>query len=166
MDRWSQSIGDALAQQHGGVALYPSDGPPYAPFQQWAARAEPLQPSPLMLRIHPQWGLWHAYRFALALPQLDMADAASLAASSTTLPADPDICRSCAGQPCLHACPVDAFRAGAFDVVACATHLQGPTGDDCMHDGCRARRACPVAPALQYTPDHAGFHMQAFARRH
>ncbi|MEO7937106.1 MAG: hypothetical protein ABIR55_00630, partial [Burkholderiaceae bacterium] len=109
MDRWSQSIGDALAQQHGGVALYPSDGPPYAPFQQWAARAEPLQPSPLMLRIHPQWGLWHAYRFALALPQLDMADAASLAASSTTLPADPHICRSCAGQPCLHACPVDAF---------------------------------------------------------
>ena len=47
LDRWSKSIGDALAQAHGGVAVYPSDGPPYAPFQQWARRAEPqLQASP------------------------------------------------------------------------------------------------------------------------
>lgn len=165
MDRWSQSIGDALAQLHGGVALYPSDGPPYAPFQQWADRAEPLQPSPLLLRMHPQWGLWHAYRFALLLPQLNAPDAAALLAAAAAPSVDPDICRSCDGQPCLHACPVDAFRAGGYDVSACASHLQGPAGADCLQRGCLARRACPVATALRYAPAHAAFHMQAFVRR-
>ncbi|MCZ4315391.1 hypothetical protein O4H66_18450 [Comamonadaceae bacterium G21597-S1] len=33
-DRWSKSIGDALAHAYGCVTVYPSDGPPYAPFQQ------------------------------------------------------------------------------------------------------------------------------------
>ncbi len=164
MDRWSQSIGDALAQQYGGVAVYPSDGPPYAPFQQWATRAEPLQPSPLLLRMHPSWGLWHAYRFALLLPELSVGDAGTLLAAAAPS-VDPDICRNCDGQPCLQACPVDAFRAGAYDVGACASHLHGPTGADCMQDGCLARRACPVAPALRYAPAHAAFHMQAFIRR-
>ena len=42
LDRWSKAIGNDLARQLGGVAVYPSDGPPYAPFQQWARRAEPL----------------------------------------------------------------------------------------------------------------------------
>ena len=78
LDRWSEHIGDALARECGGRAIYPSDGPPYAPFQQWARRAEPLATSPLMLQIHPQYGLWHAYRFALALPVLDAQDAAAL----------------------------------------------------------------------------------------
>ena len=164
MDRWSQSIGDALASQHGGVAVYPSDGPPYAPFQQWANRAEPLQPSPLLLRMHPQWGLWHAYRFALLLPALGEPDAPALLAGGA-LSVDPNICLSCDRQPCLHACPVDAFRAGAYDVGACADHLHGPAGADCMEGGCLARRACPVAPALRYAPAHAAFHMQAFVRR-
>lgn len=164
MDRWSESIGDALARQHGGVAVYPSDGPPYAPFQQWANRAEPLQPSPLLLRMHPQWGLWHAYRFALLLPALTAVDATALLAAAA-LPVEPDICLTCDGQPCLHACPVDAFRAGAYDVDACAHHLRGPTGADCMEGGCLARRACPVATALRYEPAHAAFHMQAFVRR-
>ena len=65
LDRWSHAIGSQLASQWGGVALFPFDGPPYHPFQQWAARAEPLQTSPLMLRIHPDFGLWHAYRFEI-----------------------------------------------------------------------------------------------------
>lgn len=164
MDRWSQSIGDALSRQHGGVAIYPSDGPPYAPFQQWANRAEPLQSSPLMLRMHPQWGLWHAYRFALLVPELSAADAAGLAAAVAPT-TDPDICRNCDGQPCLHACPVDAFRAHGYDVGACADHLHAPAGAQCMQGGCLARLACPVAPALRYAPAHAAFHMQAFIRR-
>jgi len=44
------------------------DGPPYHPFQQWADRAEALQPGEMLLRVRPAYGLWHAYRFALALP--------------------------------------------------------------------------------------------------
>lgn len=165
MDRWSQSIGDALAHAQGGVAVYPSDGPPYAPFQQWARRADPqLRTSPLRLQIHPRWGLWHALRFALVLPAVDAADARQLAAAMA--PPDTDLCLACDGQPCLQACPVHAFAPGSYDVPACADHLHRPQGRDCMQRGCLARRACPVAPQLRYEPAHAAFHMQAFAKRH
>ncbi len=166
MDRWSQSIGDALARVHGGVAVYPSDGPPYAPFQQWARRAEPLQSSPLLLQIHPQWGLWHAYRFALVLPGLLEADARDFSRAATPVAANAEICLSCDGQPCLSACPVTAFGNGSYAVDACAGHLHSAAGSDCMHKGCLARRACPIATALRYEPAHAAFHMAAFASRH
>lgn len=164
LDRWSKSIGDTLARAHGGAAVYPSDGPPYAPFQQWAARAEPLQPSVLLLQIHPRYGLWHAYRFALVLPHLSAADARGLAADAAQGAARSDICLSCDGQPCLKACPVAAFDRGAYAVSACADHLRRPAGQACMQGGCLARRACPVAPSLRYQPAHAAFHMQAFLR--
>lgn len=165
MDRWSKSIGDALAQAHGGVAIYPSDGPPYAPFQQWARRAEPqLQTSPLLLQIHPSWGLWHALRFALVLPAVGAADARELHVPQVASGAD--ICLACDGQPCLQACPVYAFTPGRYDVAACADHLHRPEGAQCMQHGCQARRACPVAAPLRYEPAHAAFHMQAFAQRH
>ena len=159
LDRWSQSIGDALARRLGGRALYPSDGPPYHPFQQWADRAEPLQPSVMMLRIHPEFGLWHAYRFALALPH---AFEAPTSAAATSL-ANTGLCATCDGQPCLGACPVEAYSASGFDLGACATHLHSGASRDCMHAGCLARRACPVGPQFRYEPEHAAFHMQAFA---
>jgi hypothetical protein len=163
LDRWSQSIGDELARQCAGRAIYPSDGPPFAPFQQWAGRAEPLATSPLMLQIHPQYGLWHAYRFALALPMLHAQDAAAMLQASTRRAND--LCLSCDGQPCLSACPVDAFTAKAYDVDRCAAHLHAPAGGDCMAAGCLARRACPVGTEYRYGPAHAGFHMAAFAVR-
>ena len=163
MDRWSKAIGDALAHQCAGVALYPSDGPPWYPFQRWAQRAEALQTSPLMLQIHPQFGLWHAYRFALLAPALLPHDRPALTAPR---PAATDLCLRCDGQPCLGACPVHAFSAGAYDGGSCAAFLHRPEGQDCMRSGCQARRACPVGTDFAYAPEHAAFHMAAFARRH
>lgn len=162
MDRWSKAIGDGLAQQCAGVALYPSDGPPWHPFQRWAQRAEPLQTSPLMLQIHPQFGLWHAYRFALVAPALLLHDRSALTAAA---PVAADLCLNCDGQPCLGACPVQAFSAGGYDVGSCAALLHRPGGRDCMRGGCQARRACPVGADFAYAPEHAAFHMAAFARR-
>lgn len=164
LDRWSQDIGDVLARECGGRAIYPSDGPPYAPFQQWARRAEPLGTSPLMLQIHPQYGLWHAYRFALALPVLDAEDADVIKRQQRVTAVD--LCLACADQPCLSACPVVAFVPGTYHVDRCAGHLQGDAGQDCMASGCLARRACPVGQALHYEPAHAAFHMRAFSDRH
>ena len=164
MDRWSKSIGERLAQQSGGLALYPSDGPPFYPFQQWAKRAGPVQTSPLMLQIHPEFGLWHAYRFAWALPDL-LADDARAITSGGAL-ARPDICLHCDGQPCLSACPVDAFTGVAYAVDRCSGHLHGPDGNTCMPVGCQARHACPVGADNRYIPDHAAFHMASFASRH
>lgn len=164
MDRWSKWIGDALASAAGGVALYPSDGPPYHPFQRWGQRSEPLQPTPLLLRIHPEFGLWHAYRFALVLPVLSIQDASGMAAAQQ--PGAPDICLRCDGQPCLHACPVQAFTGPAYQVDTCSAHLHRSDGRACMDNGCLARRACPVGADHRYQPEHAAFHMRAFANRH
>ena len=163
MDRWAKSIGNALAHTLGGLALYPSDGPPYYPFQQWAARAEPLRSSPLMLQIHPQYGLWHACRFALVLPVLASQDAAALAQTAAT--ANSDVCLQCDGQPCLSACPVEAFSTSGYAVDRCVRHLHGAAGDSCMPSGCLARLACPVGPQYRYAAPHAAFHMAAFLHR-
>jgi ferredoxin len=166
LDRWSRAIAEELAQHWGGLALFPFEGPPYWPFQQWAARAETLDTSPLMLRLHPTYGLWHAYRFALALPAVSPGDTSFLTASSGVASAGADVCVNCSGQPCLQACPVQAFDAKGYQLDACATHLQSPQGQDCMQAGCLARRACPVGTDYVYEPAHAAFHMQAFAGSH
>lgn len=191
LDRWSRSIGEELAARFGGVALFPFSGPPYHPFQRWADRAEATQASRMMLRIHPDYGLWHAYRFALALPEPFIAppqrsachipaphDAAQagisdcsaepLALAGAAALSSPvlDLCATCKGQPCLQACPVSAYTGETFLLDACATHLHSATGRDCMQSGCLARRACPVGQTYRYTPEHAAFHMRAFADRH
>jgi hypothetical protein len=180
LDRWSRAIGEELAARFGGRALFPFDGPPYHPFQRWADRAEATQASRMMLRIHPEHGLWHAYRFALALPTAPRAlhDAAEAGISApeagtvdlaggVTLPTSAtDLCATCSGQPCLQACPVGAYTGESFLLDACASHLHSVAGAECMQSGCLARRACPVAPDKRYSQEHAAFHMQAFARNH
>ena len=164
LDRWSRQVGDALAQHWGAIALYPFSGPPaqphYHPFQQWASRCEAVFPSPLMLRIHPQYGLWHAYRFALAFAKAEASDLAALAAPPEGANVSP--CLGCVDQPCLHACPVDAYDGQGFDDVRCRNHVRSPQGADCAAQGCRARNACPVAASLRYSPDQLRFHMAAF----
>jgi len=158
LDRWSRRIIDGLAASFDGVALYPFGGPPYLPFQRWAMRAEPVAPSPLGILIHPDYGLWHAYRGALAF------------AERLTLPARverPRPCDSCPDRPCLSACPVGAFSGQGYDVPACIGHVGSPAGGACRGGGCLARRACPVGPAHGYETAQARFHMAAFlaARR-
>lgn len=162
LDRWSRAIGDALADELGGRGLYPSEGPPYHPFQRWAARIEALPASPLKLQMHPEFGLWHAYRFALALPRLDEEDRAGILRQAAAAVADP--CLQCAEQPCLQACPVDAFDGEGYAVERCRTHAAGPAGLACRSQGCLARRACPVGEVFRYMPEHAAFHMAAFLR--
>ncbi len=160
LDRWSRRVVGGLAQRFGARALFPFGGPPWLPFQRWAAQAEPVAPSPLGLFIHPRHGLWHSYRGALAFDRL-LPD----------LPAREDLpnpCASCRDRPCLTACPVGAFAlddgATRYDVQGCAAHISVPAGRDCRQGGCLARRACPVAPQLAYSGPQADFHMGAFLR--
>lgn len=155
LDDWAQAKLTAVAHAHGGEAVFPGSGPPYAPFQRWAQRAGPFHPSPLGLLIHPDFGLWHAFRGALLfadrlpLPRRDMR---------------PSPCRDCADRPCLDACPVGAFSGTAYHVPACTRHIAGPAGGDCIALGCRARRACPEGRAYIYEPAQARHHMTAFLR--
>jgi hypothetical protein len=153
LDRWSRRVVTALAARFGALPLFPFEGPPYWPFQRWARRAEPLHPSPLGMLIHPQYGLWHSYRGALAFAQtLDLPPPADIASP----------CATCADRPCLSACPVGAFTTAGYDVAACADLLRRPGGGDCMGGGCLARRACPVGREFAPSQQQAAFYMRAF----
>lgn len=153
LDDWVRDRLQGVAAELGGTALFPFGGPPFLPFQRWAQQAEPVSPSPLGVLIHPEYGLWHAWRGALAFK-------AVIDLPAQAAPASP--CADCADKPCLSACPVGAFSSRGYDVPACLAHLETPAGADCMTLGCRARRACPVGVDLTYDPAQAGFHMQAF----
>jgi hypothetical protein len=153
LDRWTRRVIGVLADAHGGRAILPFDGPPYAPFQRWAQRAEAVWPSPIGILIHPDYGLWHAYRGALVF-----ADRLDLPAPDDR----PRPCDDCPDKPCLTTCPVTAFTDRGYDVDACSAHLKAPAGWDCVDGGCLARRACPVGVGYQYARPQAGWHMRAF----
>ena len=144
---------DDIAAGLGAAAFFPFGGPPYLPFIRWAKRAEPVAESPIGMLIHPDHGLWHAYRGAIgfaeriALPPPDRR---------------PRPCDTCLDRPCLSACPVEAFDGSRYEVERCVTHLSRAAGADCMEEGCRARRACPVGRHARYAPAQAEFHMRAF----
>jgi hypothetical protein len=155
LDRWSRRIVDALARRFGAATHFPFGDPPYLPFQRWAIRAENVAPSPLGILIHPDFGLWHGYRAALAF-----------AARWPLPPADrrPSPCESCIERPCLQACPVDAFTPAGFVVADCRAHLDRAAGLPCRGDGCLARRACPIGRGFVYDDAQIRFHMKAFHR--
>lgn len=152
LDRWTRTTIAPIAARFGARAVYPFDTPPL-PFQRWAMKAEPVAPSPLGVLIHPDHGLWHAYRAALLFPR------------AIALPpwhARPRPCDTCTDKPCLSACPVGAFTGQSYDVPACAGHLDSLAGASCLDGGCLARGACPVGEP--YAADQLRFHMAAFHR--
>ena len=155
LDTFTRERVQPLAIRLGATALYPSDGPPYWPFQRWAKRAEALHASPLMILIHPALGLWHAYRAALAF-----ADEPALEVTAPAALASP--CESCEAQPCLQTCPVGAYDGHGYDVDACARYVTDEA--DCSEYGCRARQACPVGPQHRYAEAQQRFHLEAFLK--
>lgn len=160
LDRWSTRVVGALAARFGAEPAFPFGGPPYRPFLRWAQRAEPLVSSPLGMLIHPDFGLWHSWRGALLFADpVDLPPPVSVAER-------PSPCATCAGRPCLSACPVGAFGPAGYDTDRCAAHLWSPAGAPCMAGGCLARRACPVAADLAHGPAQAAFHMAAFRSAH
>ena len=166
LDRWSLRLGQALAARAGGRALFPFEGPPYWPFQQWAMRCEAVGPSMLGLLMHPDYGLWHAFRFALLLPAGVLAASQPQAMRPAVSGLLADQCLRCSGQPCLQACPVNSFSPGRYDVGACATWLTDEPQGACMTGGCRSRLACPEGTPWRYEEAHAAFHMRAFRDAH
>ena len=63
LDRWTKRVVDPIAERSARVRSIPSGR--WLPFQRWAIRAETLYASPLGILIHPEYGLWHAWRAAL-----------------------------------------------------------------------------------------------------
>jgi len=154
LDRWSRRIAEQVAETFGARPVYPFEGPPYHPFLQWAKRAEALNQSPMGLMIHPDYGLWHSYRFGLLFSSMQQPDSPAISVESP--------CLNCDGQPCLHRCPVDAFSNGGYDVDSCAAYLRQTSDARCHQEGCLARLACPVGDAYRYENAQHTFHLRAF----
>ncbi|MBW4709875.1 ferredoxin [Roseobacter sp. YSTF-M11] len=153
LDRWSKRMIGWIANEIGAKDVYPSDGPPYAPFIGWALNTNRFFKSPTGMMVHDTAGLMISIRGALRF------DAEiELPAATAVSP-----CLSCADQPCVTACPVNALSADhAYDVPACKAYLDTAAGQDCMTRGCKVRRACPVSQAFDRDPAQSAFHMVSF----
>ena len=156
LNRWSERIGRSVAAELNARVIFPFQGPPYPPVLKWASESGQAFPSPISMFIHREYGLWHAYRFALVFPEPLFG--------LSPAPATESPCLSCPGQPCLDACPVNAFSDGGYRVGDCVDFLAANESSDCRKTGCEARKACPVATEYQYRPRHAQFHMDAFLK--
>ncbi|MGN6305341.1 MAG: hypothetical protein ACTHNH_11020 [Mesorhizobium sp.] len=154
LDTWCREVIGGIAQDFGARAVSPSDRP-FLPFQQWAMRAEGLKSSPLGILMHPEYGLWHAYRGALLFD-------VELAVEPVHEPIH--LCDACVGKPCLKACPVDAYTPAGFAYEGCLAHVRGPKGKPCRTVGCIDRNACPYGVAYRYPAEVQAFHMKAFAK--
>ncbi len=153
LDAWSKAVIGRIALRAGATAFFPSD-PPWQPFQQWAMRAEGLKPSPLGILRHPEFGLWHGYRAALAF--------------AFVLPASPvpQVDQGClcdtGERGRVSTCPAGAVARSGFNVASCRAYLATAQGQaTCMANGCAARNACPCGSAYRYGPQQLRFHMAA-----
>jgi hypothetical protein len=156
LDHWTKKTVDALALKYGARAIYPFDGPKYPPFQEWARRADMVYPSPIGPLIHPEYGLWHAYRAALVFT--------GTITDIPKVPATDSPCDKCSSKPCLSSCPVDAFKDDSFNFAGCMDYLNENLEGTCMDKGCMARQACPVGKEYAYEREHGRFHMERFLK--
>lgn len=155
VDRWSRRVIGDLAATLGAEPLFPFGGPPYLPFLRWAMASGRAWQSPAGMLVHDTAGLMVSYRGALQFTQKIILPKTG---------ASP--CATCPSQPCMTACPVDALSAASgYDVPACHGFLDTPEGGDCLSQGCKARRACPVSQSYARDPDQSAFHMSYFHRR-
>lgn len=160
MNLWTKRILDDIAQSLGAMVVYPFDEP-YWPFQRIAQKASASRSSPLGILIHPEYGLWHAFRGLVFLQ--DACDFESqISALSEYSKSLNHPCDSCQDKPCLNACPVNAFSGTRLDVNACFNHLDDNNGPDCLLLGCQARCACPIANERQYDNAQIQFHMKSY----
>lgn len=153
LDSWCRQLLEQLAGSFQARAISPSDRP-FQPFQQWAMRAEKLRPSPLGILMHPDYGLWHAYRGALLFDvEISIQPPATVN----------HLCDLCAGKPCLKSCPVDAHSVEGFAYQRCLDHVRSPAGRACREQGCFDRNDCPYGVDYRYPTEMQVFIMDVFA---
>jgi len=154
VDRWSRRVIGRIACDLGAKALFPFGGPPWHPFIAWAKRTGRAWQSPVQLLVHDTAGLFVSYRGALALKtRLDLP----------ARPAAPP-CATCAGRPCLTACPAGALTGAGYDVPGCHAFLDTPAGQGCLTGGCAVRRACPVSQSYGRQAAQSAYHLRQFHR--
>lgn len=153
VDHWSRRTIGRIACDLGAKAVFPFGGPPWRPFYTWALRSGWAWTSPVTLLVHRTQGLMVSFRGAVVLP-------------GALPPAEPERspCDSCAGRPCLSACPPGALTGAGYDVPACHDFLDGPAGESCRNGGCLVRRACPISQGYGRLARQSAYHMGQFHR--
>ena len=174
VDRISRSLVEAALRTHlpsdRFKLLFPlpaDQSSAFLPLQKLGRVAGWHQPSPLGSGMHPDYGLWFAYRVVIWIDAQSSADKppnrqpdaiddpGSDEQSVNTLS---DQCLRCESKACVSACPAEAIDlARAPDMSACASfRLQDSS--PCV-DRCLAREACPaVARRHRYPREQIEFH--------
>lgn len=157
LNRWTVSkmsiLVDDLPPEIVQEVRYPF-GEPIWPFQQYAKRALGIEQSPLGLLIHPEFGLWFAFRAVLVFGEGGVKSPPMQSARDHP-------CDACSDKPCLNTCPIGAFSVDAYDYPGCKNHVGSPAGEGCFRGGCLARQACPVGREFTNEQTHQAFHMRA-----
>lgn len=149
VDEYSVRFARCLVADHLDACdshiLYPGNLP--VPLQQLGRIAGWHHDSPLGLGVNTEYGPWFGYR-VLLLVQAEIPVSVESAG--------PSPCESCAGKPCITACPVDALSPVAMpDVAVCVDHRMR-SGSGCAAT-CLARHACPAGSTHRYDAQQTGY---------
>lgn len=151
VDDYSRQLARRFVEEYlcaSAEILYPGTGA--LPLQQLGALAGWHYSSPLGIGIHPQYGLWFAYRAAV------LTDA-PLTPSEPLPGVSP--CQHCTDRPCLSACPPRALAQTAPpDLTRCLDWRRTP-GSSC-NNTCLARLACPVGHEHRYDNSQIQYHYE------
>jgi hypothetical protein len=150
VDFFSQKIAEQLVSDYWGAAsiewLYPGNAA--ISLQQLGKLAGWHHDSPMGLGIHPEHGLWFAYR-ALFLIKAALPPTSQLQSRSP--------CVSCSLKSCLSVCPAGALNTSEFVDLGCCGEFRIQDNSPC-EDRCLAREACPVATQNQYDREQISYH--------
>ena len=157
-----------LPDQHLSV-LYPrtrlDSSLPHVPLQKLGTVAGWHHASPMGIGIHPEFGLWFAYR---ALVCVDMVftpgvcvsgrwSALRESGSQVVDNTSESVCDTCETRACQSACPAGAVTFGQLpDMARCSTFRlseNSPCASQCL-----ARNACPVGGQSRYESEQTAHH--------
>ena len=71
LDSWLRPEIERVAAEVDATSVFPNDGPPFVPVQDWAARAEPVYRSPIGIMIHPGFRSLACLPRRIAVPRQD-----------------------------------------------------------------------------------------------
>ena len=148
------SVLDRLDADAEATVLYPA--PTFRlSLLQLGRMAGWQQRSPLGLGLHPQYGLWFAYRVVLLID----GDCFKQAPDEPVMTADTtaSTCLNCESRACIQRCPAAALSLHALpDMQRCSSHRLAT--DSSCETRCLAREACPVATEYQYPEQQIAYH--------
>ena len=134
--------------------VYP--GNHFVPLQQLGKLAGWHHDSTMGLGIHPEFGLWFAYRGVVLFNCDDTRDFKPYLEHTAQSAESP--CDSCEDKPCIPACPAKSITEARYDVSLC-TDYRMSTDSSCQYR-CISRQVCPIGKKHRYLSDQLKYHYE------